>query len=315
LELKNHKIEMASRAAILYYRFNKSQEETARELNVSRSYVSQLLTYARQSGIVEVNINVNNSYGLEIEFTKKFNIKNVYIMNTTSEEFTRKNIGQFAAPHVTRLIKNSKIIGLNQSNSVLEVLSKLNPNDFCYLKDKIVIQIMGGCNYGGDSQSPWLPQEMVYKMGQILNCKHLYLNCPAIVNDKELRDFILKEQVIKEVTDYWDKLELVIMGIGMADENSKIFRMLNKSMKDDVKALQGSCEININFFNDKGEYVPVLEENRISIPYSKLKKTSNKVIVCYDKKKAKAILAALRADMIDILFIDSIVAEDILSLS
>ena len=44
METNRQKQEMIARASVLYYEYQKSQNTIARELGISRSYVSQLLT-------------------------------------------------------------------------------------------------------------------------------------------------------------------------------------------------------------------------------------------------------------------------------
>jgi DNA-binding transcriptional regulator LsrR (DeoR family) len=47
------KKELATRVSILYYEEKFGQNEVASKLGISRSYVSQLLTYARLNDIVK----------------------------------------------------------------------------------------------------------------------------------------------------------------------------------------------------------------------------------------------------------------------
>jgi glutamine phosphoribosylpyrophosphate amidotransferase len=56
------KKELATRVSILYYEEKFSQNEVASKLGISRSYVSQLLTYARLNNIVKIVVNVEPLY-------------------------------------------------------------------------------------------------------------------------------------------------------------------------------------------------------------------------------------------------------------
>ena len=74
------KKELATRVSLLYYEENLSQNEVASKLGISRSYVSQLLAYARLNNIVKIVVNVDSLYPhairKEIEFSKHFpNVK------------------------------------------------------------------------------------------------------------------------------------------------------------------------------------------------------------------------------------------------
>lgn len=309
------KKEMASRVSILYYEKNKSQNEIAKEMDISRSYVSQLLNYARECGIVKISINIDE-YSLrmirkEVEFKAKFpKLKQVFIMNSESDEFTVNNIGKFAAPYVTELINDAKVIGINLGTSVEKTIENLEAILFGDAKNKKVVQMMGGFN-NSLLVAGVHPNELVGKLSTILNCEAYYLNCPVIIEQSEIREALLKEKSIETVINIWGTIDLAIMGIGVADVRSKLFKLFNKKMINEINKRLVCCDLNTNFFNEKGEYISVFDDNKISISYPQLKKIKKKVIISYGEYKSKAILSALKGEMIDILITDSITIDAI----
>ena len=60
--MNTSKRELATKASILYYEENNNQDEIALKLGISRSYVSQLLSYARSHNIVRIVVNVEDFY-------------------------------------------------------------------------------------------------------------------------------------------------------------------------------------------------------------------------------------------------------------
>ena len=80
-------------------------------------------------------------------------------------------------------------------------------------------------------------------------------------------------------------------------------------MKDNLHRSKACCDITINFFDRNGNYLEVLTDNKISIPLRQLKKIKTKVVICSGTHKARALIAGLRAEMIDVLIIDSIIAD------
>jgi DNA-binding transcriptional regulator LsrR (DeoR family) len=310
MEKSIQKQDLAARAAVRYYEYQQSQNEIAAALGISRSYVSQLLTYARDIGLVKITLTVENDYRREIAFVDKYPCKHAYIMRSDSQEFTSGNIGRFAAPHITRLINNASTIGVNLGETVQKVISDLDSNDFIDSFDKIVVQMMGGYNSSCTTQTS-LPNELVSHLSRIIHCQCLYLNCPVVIKNIVLRDLILSEPSIKEVITCWERIDLALMGIGVANEESKTFRLLSEDMKDSIRTETACCDININYFNQSGQYLKLFEESKIAMPYSLLKNIKNKVVFGYGIHKANAILSALRAHMIDVLITDSITADAI----
>lgn len=316
--MEANKKKLAEKVSVLYYEKNKGQNEIADELNISRSYVSQLITYAREIGIVKITVNIDEfdarMIRREVEFKSRFScLKQVYIMNSPSEEFTSDNLGKFASPYITELINNANVIGINLGQSVEKTIDSLDSSDFCDTSDKKVVQIMGGF---GSSKivSTAHPNELVKKLGNILSCTCYFLNCPAIIEQAELRLALLKENSIGQVVDMWNQVDLALMGIGVSDCRSKLYSLLNSESLNQLKN-SGVCgELAVNFLDEEGKYIPLLEENKISISLDNLSKVKKKVVICYGAFKNKVILSALRAKMIDVLITDSITIDAVESL-
>ena len=305
------KREIAERASILYYEKNFSQNEIAKTLGISRSSVSQLLSFARNTGIVEITINIDE-YNLrmirrEIELKEKFpHIMQFYIMSSESEESTNRNIGDFAAPYLSEMINEAAVIGVNLGASVERSINCLTKHSFPNSEEKKVVQIMGGFHKDIDRAHP---NELVKKLSSILKCDSFYLNCPAVVEQDELRQALLKEASIETVIKMWDQIDLAVMGIGVVNEQSKLHSLLSRSMKNQIMKSVACSEVNINFFNNQGEYLPLLKDNVISASYDSLKKVKKKVAICHGKHKKEAILSALNSGIIDILITDSLTID------
>jgi deoxyribonucleoside regulator len=301
--------ELASRAALLYYEYQKSQNEVAAELGISRSYVSQLLSWARETGMVKISIEVAAGYAREADFTSKFpRLRHAYILPSASEEYTSAYIGQFAAPHVGRLIGKADTIGINLGYAVQSVIRCLDEADFAFDRPKTAVQIMGGVGNGG--YDAMMPGELVSRLAKAIGAQCLYLNCPAIVEDAGLKQALMQEGSIASVVRTWKKLDLVIMGIGGIDDRSRIYPMLSEEMRGTIAASRACCDVTVNFFNENGVYLPILLDNKISIPYEDLRAVKMKIVIGHGKHKARAILSGLRAGMIDVLITDSITVEE-----
>ncbi|MFZ7131563.1 MAG: sugar-binding transcriptional regulator [Eubacteriales bacterium] len=313
--MKLNRKEMAARVSILYYEKNKSQNEIAKELDISRSYVSQLLTYAKEMGLVKITVHIDE-YNLrmikkEIEFKSKFpNLKQIYIMFSENEEFSSDNIGKFASPYISELINHSKVIGINLGNAIDKTIKQLKFEDFIDSNHKKVVQTMGGFSMSHVHASSH-PNDLVNGLCQVLKSECYFLNSPAILDNAALRQELLNEKSIKEVVNMWDKIDLALIGIGVMDSRSRLFDLLDDNMVTQMKENNIACDLNANFFDVEGKYVSLFDHHKISIPYEKLKNIKKKVVISYGKYKDKAILSALKGNMIDVLITDSITIDAI----
>ncbi|MDP8217200.1 MAG: sugar-binding domain-containing protein [Candidatus Theseobacter exili] len=307
------KRELAERASILYYEKNFSQNEIAKAVGISRSSVSQLLSFARNTGIVEISINIDEynprMIRREIELKENFpHMMQFYIMSSESEEATKRNLGDFAAPYLSEMINEAEVIGVNLGASVDRAIRNLSKHYLKKSEGKKIVQIMGCFNKDIGRAHP---NELVKRLGSILKCSSFYLNCPAVVEQDELRKALLKETSIDTVIKMWDQIDLAIIGIGVVNEQSKLNFLLSRSMKNRIMKSDACSEVNINFFDIHGEYIPLLKENKISASYDTLKKIKKKVAICHGEHKKEAILAALNARIIDVLITDSLTIDAI----
>ncbi len=308
-----NKNDIAVKVAILYYEKNKTQNEIAHELNISRSYVSQLLIHARETGVVRISIHVDEfSLRLirkEVEFKSLFpSVKQVYIMNSESEDFTVMNMGPFAAPYIADFINDSKIIGINTGLSVENTVKHLKNQNIVIDKDRKVVQIMGGYN-SSYYQTYAHPNEIAKELGDVLSCESYYLNCPAVVEQEALREQLVQENSIKKVISMWNEIDLAIMGLGVADKRSKLFNLFDEKAKKEILNSHATGVINTSYFDISGQFIPLYENNKIGISIESLKKIPQKVIICSGKYKAAALLGALKGEFIDVLITDSLTAD------
>jgi len=310
---KKTKNDLATRVALLYYNNNMNQNEIGQSLGISRSYVSQLITYAREEGIVKISIQAVDSYFNEMRFAERFGLKQTFILASPSFEYSDSEFGRFAAPHTMRLIRNAKNIGINLGQSVNKVISMIPKDEVGDCNVNTVVQIMGGCFEQPGEVKGGVPSELVYKLGRLLDCDCLYLNCPAIVSNVEAKSLFEQEESILRVEKAWNTLDTVLMGMGQAG-NGIVFDGLGKNFKKTIHDSKAVADINLNFFDKNGHFVPACEDNKMMLGYKQLKKIKMKIVYAYGIAKANAILAGLRAQMFDVLFTDSITAEKIIKL-
>ena len=306
--MNTFKEELATKASILYYEENNNQNKIASKLGISRSYVSQLLSYARSHNIVTIIVNVNGFYShlikKEIEFSRYFpEVKKFCFMKSKSPEYTKKHIGKFATSFISELIKKSNVIALDPGTSVQKIIKEIRPNLFKNCQNKVILPSIGGID---NENVKVCPNDLVRKLGQIVNCEYLFLNSPAVVVNYHLRDALLKEKNTQDVISYWDKIKLDIFGIGNVKEGSILFSLLNRDMIQEIKNSKAVGETQINFFDKEGNYLPLLEKYRIGLPLEKLRKVNMKVSIAFGKEKALAITSILKAKLIDVLISDSI---------
>lgn len=301
------KNDLAAKAALLYYKHNCTQNDVADKLNISRSYVSQLLSYAREIGVVNITVKLD-TFSLralreEIAFQQRWpSLKRVYIMNSHNNVMSSYDLGKFAAPIVADCICFSKCIGINPGVSVEHTVEQLVYQNFPLSPDKKVVQMMGGFQIGLH-QDTAQPNEIAKQLGAAIGCNVYYLNCPAFVQQKRLYNQLMRENSIASVTDMWKDIDLAIMGLGVADERSRLCQMFTNTQLKDTQQ-NGACGmLNTSFFDEEGNILELFENQCIGVPLTVLS-NAQKLVICGAQYKAKALRAALIGNHIDILITD-----------
>lgn len=106
----------ALRAAQLYYLQDLTMDAIARELRTSRSTVSRLLSAARESGLVQVQIRSPLDTGPELESMiraeYKVDVHVVPVVDTLNEAETLDRVAMQAARTIGPLVDSNAIIGV-----------------------------------------------------------------------------------------------------------------------------------------------------------------------------------------------------------
>jgi deoxyribonucleoside regulator len=308
------KKEIAVKASILYYEKHKNQAQIAKELGISRSYVSHLLDFARNNDIVEIKVKIDHfdlrMIRKEMEFCEKYStLQQCYVMKSDSDDFTNRQIGIFAAPYISNMINKASVIGISLGNSVMNLINGIKGQKFINTFDKTVVQTVGGIP--SSVLITTHPNIMAHQLSGILGCNFVPIDSPGIVEDPLLKKGLLNDKNIQSSFLIWEKIDLLLTGISVADRRNTLFQTLSDSMIKMIEKSNACGVIDLNFFNREGDYIPLLENNKISIPISKLRRIKQKVVIGYGKYKNEAILGALKGGLIDILITDSITIDEI----
>ena len=123
---------LAVKVARLYFYQGLTTEAIATELGLSRPAVSRLLTFARQSGLVEIRVHDPQSrpQELESEIQQRFGVGAVRVVsvppNSREEEWLAR-VASFTANHLNGLIHSDMTVGIAWGNTLDAISRALTP--------------------------------------------------------------------------------------------------------------------------------------------------------------------------------------------
>ena len=193
-------------AAHLYYVEDRSQEEVAKQLGISRSTVSRLLAEARRSGVVRIEVTAQPpAAGLEDELAQQLGLERVYIAPGTAAP---DDPGAVLASAVGQALLDSK---LNAGDALLVSWGRATWSlSHADLPAILVVPALGGLN----DEQPWVQtNEIARRIAARLEGSVLLLHAPAVPS-AELRDSLLTDESIRAALTRWDDAAAALVGIG-----------------------------------------------------------------------------------------------------
>ncbi len=295
---------LATKAAWYYYMEDNTQAQIAEVMGVSRAKVIRLLEEARAQGIVQFSFRKNDSQRVSAEqlLIDRFGLKDAFVVPTPLDSSAiNQSIAQGAAHYVSDHLREDGYLNIGYGDTVSRMLGVLAKNREESLN---VVSLTGGVSY-------YLPS-----VGTTAYSMHLFLTpSPLVVSSRQVRDALLDEKSLQDVSTMTEYADMSVVGIGAAVEGATVLRngILNEGELTVLK-MQGAVGDVLNHFMDKdGNLIQTeIEDRVISTDLDKLRQLKNVVGVAGGKDKVSAIKAVLNGGYLNVLITDSDTAAELL---
>lgn len=289
------------KAVWYYYIENYTQQNISHLLGVSRSKVIALLERARQSGVIQFNVQQDSGRRMEMEreLLSRFGLRDTFIVPSAGT-LTNPNesIAQAAAMYILRRAADDAFINMGYGDTTSRILNHLATAAQVPLN---VVSLAGGVNY-------YLPNTN----SNVFNARLYLIPSPLLLSSAELRDSLRQEPDVEEIFRMIPLSSMSVVGIGCLNDQATIVKngILNHNDFTFLK-MQGAVGDVLSHFLDKnGEVVSHdLEGRLMSTPMGQLKTLDNVIGAAGGPDKAEAILAVLRGGYLDVLITDEDTAQ------
>lgn len=313
------------KAAYLYYQKEYSQNEIAEMLNISVPTVSRLIKKALREKIVEFVIRDPYLACIELEenLKEQFNLKDVIIApvpeivssDDQSIDYTdniKKLVALEGARYIQRIITENDILGISWGRTMYHLIHYLNP---CQKVNAAFVTMHGSVSHTESEQDV---RTLVSRMAMTFGGRNYSLLAEGLMSNADLANSIQTEKNVNKVFEIYDKLTISLSGIGSF--YPKVESALSKSEYlsaaelENLKNKNVAGDIVLRFFDLEGKECETdLKDRTLAIDLETFRRIKTKITVAAGVSKTHTILAALKGGLIDVLIIDFMLGQSILS--
>lgn len=322
--MDREEIKLITKICYMYYYEEKVQSKIAKRFNITRQMVSKLIQKAKDEGILKIIIEspLKVVTELEIGLESKYNLKDVIVIqnDTISYEDLNQKLGKAAGEYFRKVAMSNLNIGVGFGSSLEAMAEHINMDVTGINFDEIkIVQLVGGINsnYSYDNS-----QYIMSLLGKKIDAQVIYLNAPYMVEEKEVRESIIKSSIYRKLLNLYDHLDYAFVQINPA---TRIYRTDTLDMKKrDINYLDvlginylnnvdAVGEVCLNYFNDRGHFVDTrIDDKIITIPHKKFRNIKKLVGIVGGEERHKAALGAVQSKMFDVLITDEDTAKYLL---
>ena len=311
-EARRH--DLLVRIARQYYLGNLTHEQIGVREGITRIKVTRLLKEAVTRGIVEFRIEdpIGQNLELEEKLQGEFGLQKAVV--TASPRAARDSVysllGKAAADFLVQKLRDDMNIGLGWGRTLSGMVPFLRRSNCRGIE---VVSLTGGL--AANSRQP-NPYDVVSAAAEKLGASPRYPLVPAIVESRQVRDLLMRDQRMVEIARSWKRIDIALVSIGVISPETGVYysfpdpmleadRSRNAGAVGDMLALP---------FDRQGRFLkrPFLGR-MVAIDLDDFSRIPCTVGVAGGEEKASAILGALRTGKLNILITDERCARTLLA--
>ena len=306
--IDNQKISNAIRAARMYYYQNLTTSVIAKEMHVSRSTVSRLLTYARSSGLV--NIQIVEPAELPDKLAKsileRYKIDKVHVVpvpEIAGEAEWLERVAQYTANYLNTIFDSNMILGIAWGTTLTAISKHLLRKT---THNSQIVQLNGA----GNTQSMGIEyaSEIIMRFSENYRARAHLFPVPTFFDYAETKQALWKEGSIRRILDLQSKADVLLYSIGAVNAGIPSHVYSGGYLSDpDYQVLEQhkiAGDIATVFFKEDGSFQNIPLNKRTSGPNLDLFRSKFGICVVSGLAKVKGLHAALKGKLMSELIVD-----------
>ncbi|WP_373462308.1 sugar-binding transcriptional regulator [Arthrobacter agilis] len=303
----------ALRAAQMYYLQDLTMNAIARELRTSRSTVSRLLSMARETGLVQIQVNnpSERAPALEQHIRRRFGVEAhvVPVADSVSDSDVLDRVAIQAARTIGPLVDSNAIIGVAWGSTLSAVSHHLTRKQ---THDSTIVQLNGA----GNTQTTGITyaSEILRRFGQAYGARVEQFPVPAFFDHAATKTAMWDERSVRRILDLQRRMTMAIFGVGSIGSGIPSHVYSGGYLDgEDLEALEGDAvvgDVATMFFRADGSHRDVVLNQRSTGPdLDELRKVRRRICVVSGESKIHGLRGALAAGLATDLILDEGAAQ------
>jgi DNA-binding transcriptional regulator LsrR (DeoR family) len=298
----------ALRAAQMYYLQDLTMDAIARELRTSRSTVSRLLSSARETGLVQIQIRNPLDTGPELEgmIRDRYQVDAhvVPVLESLNEAETLERVALQAARTISPLVDSNAVIGVAWGSTLSAVSRHLTRK---ITHDSVIVQLNGAGNMHTTGLT--YASDIMRRFGTAYGARVEQFPVPAFFDHAATKTAMWNERSVQRILALQAKMSIAIFGVGSvhADFPSHVYAggYLDESDLNILAASDVVGDVATVFFRADGSSDGIVLNERSTGPsLAQLREVRRRICVVSGESKINGLRGALAAGLATDLILD-----------
>ena len=288
-------------AAWLYYHEGLTQAQVAKKLNVSRSTVAGLLSQAKSQKVVSIALAPEylSRLSLAEKLKKRFSLTDV-LVSPIGTGSGYHSLTQAGALYLENSVEPGETLGVVWGRTILDVALAMN---YRTIPDLTVVPTLGGLSSNDSFSSSRVAMLIADKLHASVN--HIYV--PVIVKSPEVQSILMGDPDISSAFDIARNADRVILSVGRTGTDATVVRggYITPPKMKQLEEKGAAGDLSGRFYDVDGRPIQDEVNDRIlALTLEELLAVPCLIAVAGGRRKAHAILGALRGGYVDVLITD-----------
>ena len=305
---RDNKISEAVKAARMYYYQNMTTQAIAREFQVSRSTISRLISFAKQNGLVNIQITdpTEEPNQLASQIQDRFGVQQVHVVPVSSlsgEGEWLQRVANYTASYLNTCFDSDMILGVAWGTTLTAISNHLLRKA---THNAQVVQLNGA----GNTRSTGIDyaSQIIMRFAENYQARAHLFPVPTFFDYPETKQALWREGSIRRILDLQSQSDLLLYSIGAVNAGvpSHVYSggYLVQSDYRELENQQVAGDIATVFFRQDGSWQDIPINQRCSGPDLDLFQEQRGICVVSGLAKIHGLYGALQGRMMSELIVD-----------